>query len=132
MTRKKVSDLLWNYGISSIIFLKHWFKIEVEYDQKAYKYMKSKSRLYLQIQYHSTCTKTGEFKKWHGRKWYLSDHMTADEIIKTVFIAFKSAVEHEIMEAFKVDGKILFNPHTNFEELLKVSDKEVTRKPMKK
>jgi hypothetical protein len=31
------------------------------------------------------------------------------------------------MEGFKVDNIILFNPHINFEELLKISDKEITR-----
>jgi hypothetical protein len=36
-------------------------------------------------------------------------------------------VEHEIMEAFKVDGKILFNPHVNYLDLLDVSHKEVSR-----
>jgi hypothetical protein len=53
--------------------------------------------------------------------------MPADEIMKTAYGAFKMAVEHEAMEAFKVDGIILFNPHINFEELLKVSHKEIKR-----
>jgi hypothetical protein len=53
--------------------------------------------------------------------------MTDDEIIKTSYGAFKAAVEHEVMEGFKVDGIILFNPHVNFEELLKISHKEIKR-----
>lgn len=88
---------------------------------------KEKGRIFLQVLYHSPCTKTGEKKVWKGRKWYLSQYMTDDEIVKTAYCAFKAAVEHEIMEGFKVDGKILFNPHINFEELLAISDLEVRR-----
>lgn len=39
----------------------------------------------------------------------------------------EKAVIHEVMEGFTVDGKVLFNPHVNFEELLTISDREVTR-----
>lgn len=53
--------------------------------------------------------------------------MTDDEIIKTAYLAFKIAVEHEIMEGFRVDGKILFNPHASYDALLKASDVEVSR-----
>jgi len=84
------------------------------------------TRLYLRIGYETDCVKTGENKTWYGRKWYLSDHMTDDEIIKTAYAAFEMAVKHEILEGFKVDGKSLFNPHVDFEELLKI-EKEITR-----
>lgn len=53
--------------------------------------------------------------------------MTNDEIAKTAYVAFESAIKHEIMEGFKVDGIILFNPHVNFEALLGVSDQEIRR-----
>lgn len=88
---------------------------------------RKKGRKFLQIWYYAPCTHTGENKIWYGRKYYLSDYMTADEIVKTAYVAFESAVKHEIMEGFKVDGKILFNPHVNFEELLKISELEVKR-----
>lgn len=42
------------------------------------------------------------------------------EKVKTAYSAFKTVVEHEAMEAFKVDGIKLFNPHVDFEELLKI------------
>lgn len=88
---------------------------------------KGGDRLFLQVMYSAPCTKGGEVDLWKGRKWYLSEHMTDDEIIKTAYAAFEAAVKHEIMEGFKVDGKILFNPHVNFEELLKISDREIKR-----
>lgn len=88
---------------------------------------KDVGRIFLQVIYKAPCTKTGDINEWSGRKYYLSDYMTDDEIVKTAYVAFESAIKHEIMEGFKVDGIILFNPHINFEELLKISHKEVKR-----
>ena len=99
------------------------FKIRVERDN----IRPDDGRIFLQVVFSSPCTKDGDIQEWHGRKWYLSEFMLTDEIVKTAYGAFKMAVEHEVMESFKVDGIILFNPHINFEELLKVSHKEVKR-----
>ena len=85
------------------------------------------TRLFLQVVYPALCTKTEVLKLFRGRKWYLSQYMTEDEVIKTAYAAFEAAVKHEVMEGFKVDGIILFNPHVNYKELLQVSHKEVTR-----
>ena len=84
-------------------------------------------RVYLQVTFDAPCTKTGKVQNWPGRKWYLSDHMTDDEIVKTAYLAFQQAVTHELLEGFKVDGKPLFNPHTSFEALLTLPDAEVHR-----
>lgn len=84
-------------------------------------------RVFLQACYMAPCTKTQELKEWHGRKWYLSDYMTEDEIIKTAWCAFEAAVKHETMEGFKVDGVILFNPHVDYNALLEISNQEVSR-----
>lgn len=85
------------------------------------------TRFYIQITYRAKCSKTGKEESWKGRKWYLTQYMTDDEIVKTAWCAFRAAIEHEMMEGFLVDGKPLFNPHTHFEALLSVSDKEVRR-----
>jgi hypothetical protein len=84
-------------------------------------------RIYLQVDYEAPCTKTNNLESWKGRKWYLSEFMTDDEIVKTAYCAFQSAVTHEIMEGFKFDNVIVFNPHINFRELLKVSHLEIKR-----
>lgn len=84
-------------------------------------------RVYIQIQYEAPCSKTKKQEKWKGRKWYLSEFMTDDEIIKTCYAAFDAAIKHEIMEGFKVDGIVLFNPHVNYETLLQVSHNEIKR-----
>ncbi|MBO0947550.1 hypothetical protein [Fibrella forsythiae] len=84
-------------------------------------------RIFLQVVYDDPCTKTDQTQEWHGRKWYLSDHMTADEIVKTAYAAFEATVKHEVMEGFKVDDQILFNPHVHFRSLLAITDQEVGR-----
>jgi hypothetical protein len=90
--------------------------------------MKSENgRIFIQVCYKAPCTKKGIEEEYKGRKWYLSDYMTEDEVIKTAYTAFKMAVEHEIMEGFKVEGIILFNPHVNFRSLLEASQDEVKR-----
>lgn len=98
------------------------FKILVEHDKEY-----SNGRVYIQILYSAPCTKTKEIEEWRGRKWYLSKHMIDDEIVKTVYAAFEACVKHEVMEGFKIDNITLFNPHTSFEELLKISHKETKR-----
>lgn len=102
------------------------FSVRVEPDNK-----NRNGRILIQIVYDAPCTKTGIISEWHGRKWYLSDHMTEDEVVKTCYAAYEAAVKHEIMESFKADGKVLFNPHTDFNKLLEISDYEVRRSDAK-
>lgn len=98
------------------------FKMRIEHDNEF-----DNGRIFIQVVYDAPCTKTGEVQEWHGRKWYLSKHMTEDEIIKTAYVAFEAAVKHEIMEGFKVAGTVLFNPHVHYEALLAVSHNEIKR-----
>lgn len=127
---ERVRDLLKRVSLSC---LEKKFDVLIKYDMTYHKFLSSfpvgapRARVFIQLQYSSKCNKGGEQEEWRGRKWYLSEHMTDDEIVKTCYTAFKTCVEHEVMEGFQVDGKILFNPHLNFEELLKISDKEIKR-----
>lgn len=84
-------------------------------------------RIYLQVFYTAPCTKTKIVLEWSSGKNYLSRHMTEDEVVKKAYVTFKQCIEHEIMEGFKFDNTIVFNPHVNFRELLTISDKEVKR-----
>lgn len=84
-------------------------------------------RVFIQVIYDAPNTKTGEAGSWKGAKWYLTEFMTDDEIVKKAYLAFRTCIEHEVLESFKIDGITLFNPHVNFEELLKISHKEVKR-----
>lgn len=98
----------------------------------AYDKVHEHGRIFLQVIYLAPCTKTAEVLQWRGRKWYLSEYMTEDEIIKTAYAAFEAAVKHEIMEGFKVDGIVLFNPHVDYRELLQISNREIRRQEKEK
>mgnify|MGYP006951087584 CR=1 FL=1 len=97
---------------------------------RAFNDQKGGDRVYIQVSYIDKCRISGKEETWSGRKWYLSEHMADDEIVKTAYAACKTAVEHEIMEGFKVDGKVVFNPHVSFEALLSITDQEVKREPI--
>lgn len=101
------------------------FKFRLERDCKD----AETGRPFVQVTYEGPCSVTGWVKEWHGRKWYLSDHMTEDEIVKTCFAAFKAAVEHEIMEGFTWRGVRIFNPHASFRALADASKSEIYRDP---
>jgi hypothetical protein len=88
-------------------------------------------RVFIQVIYDAPCTKTGNLEEWKGRKWYLTEFMLEDEIIKTAYVAFEAAVKHEIMEGFKFDGQIVFNPHVSFRDLLTLTHKEIKREQIK-
>lgn len=105
------------------------FRIVAEYDKEFTTMVDGlpHGRIYLQVQYEQACNDTGEILTWHGGKFYLSQYMTDDEIVKKAWVAFEMCVKHEVMEAFLVDGLRLFNPHADFEALLSVSKNEVKR-----
>jgi hypothetical protein len=83
------------------------------------KYAVDERRLWFQLTY---ATEGDQW--WRGRKWYLSRHMTDDEIVKTIWLAFEIAVRHELLEGFTFGGKLVFNPHTPVDVLIKASEFE--------
>jgi hypothetical protein len=85
-------------------------------------------RVFIQVIYCAKCSKTHEIKEWGGPKFYLSDNMTSDEVIKISYTAFESAVRHEVMKGFKVNGSIPFDTNVDFEELHKINYTEISRK----
>lgn len=135
MNITEISDLLSRVTLRC---LEKDFTININKDERYWKPIsrmgngEKESRTYIQISYESMCNKTHTVDTWKGRKFYLSEYMTQDEVIKTAYAAFEAAIKHEVMEGFKVDGIILFNPHINFEELLLISNREIRRNDIKK
>lgn len=85
--------------------------------------MRMEPRVYIQLSYKALESKEGlVLQSFKGGKWYLSPHMTDDEIIKKIYLAFRTATEHEVLEGFQIDGIAVFNPHRNFEDLIKLSE----------
>lgn len=68
-------------------------------------------------QWLAPCNVNGGPAVWQrGRDWYVAG-MSEDAIIKTAYAAIKMAEEHELMENFRVDGVMVFNPHTPIDTL---------------
>ena len=57
-----------------------------------------------------------------GRKWYMSQYMSEDEVVRTVFKAIMTAEEHEIREEFTYNNKRIFGPHIEIASLCMVCD----------
>jgi hypothetical protein len=64
------------------------------------------------------CNVTGEPLAWWGRKWYISPHMTDAEIVTTIFLACKVAMEHELREGFTFSDQMIFDPHKSLDTLV--------------
>ena len=116
--------------VSMSMFGKH-FAFRVDRDNRD---KREDARIFVQVIYRdidcrTSLTESAMLKEelWSGRKWYLSPCMTNDEIMKTLWKAFEQAIVHETMEGFRVDGRVLFNPHVDFEQLLEISSREVVR-----
>jgi hypothetical protein len=73
---------------------------------------------YIQWLFPAPCHQTREPSIQHGRKWPISQHAIADEVVKTAWLAVEVALRHEALEDFTVDGVSPFHPHTDFEKLL--------------
>lgn len=69
------------------------------------------SCVFLQHRQKVACVNSGEIEYQKGRKFYISPHMTDQEIFRTMYLAIKLFEEHEINENFKVDGERFLNPH---------------------
>ncbi len=57
------------------------------------------------------CTQSGEVSWQRGRKWYISDHATELEIVRTLRAAVLAFEEHEINETLLYRGERVLNPH---------------------
>lgn len=105
--------------------------ILVKYDELYTRYFvddTADGRLYIQLEYIDECKVEGIDTSYKGRKWYLSEFMTDDEIVKTVYSAFEACVKHEVLEGFKIDGCAIFNPHTDYKALQLASKQLISRK----
>lgn len=86
-------------------------------------------RVFLQWIYWDYCSKTGEWREWHSRKWYLSPYMMESEIVKTAFGAVLLANDHEVREHFKYQEIRIFNPHRSLETMMALASEDEVRKP---
>lgn len=55
--------------------------------------------------------KNDQLMEQRGRKFYISPHMTDEEVIRTFALSVKVFEEHEANEWLKFDGRRVLNPH---------------------
>lgn len=53
-----------------------------------------------------------------GRKWYISPYSTETEIVRTVYKALLTSLEHQLGEHFKYKGLQVYSPHLSVESRL--------------
>lgn len=58
------------------------------------------------------------FTRYNGRKWLLSSHMTASELVQTALMAVLAFNEHETREMFEYCGMAIFGPHFDVADLV--------------
>lgn len=78
---------------------------------------------FLQIEHWRPDTFTGVYSWGKGGKAYITQWATDSEIFQTLFGLAKAYEEHEVREAFLVDGKRPFGPHIHTEALCEVADR---------
>lgn len=84
-------------------------------------------RVWVQVRFDAPCEKTGKVEEQHGRKFFLSEHMTKSELVRTCFMASLAVVEHELREQFKYRGRAVFGPHIDVDALHDAAVKEDRR-----
>lgn len=60
---------------------------------------------------------SGAIGRGFGRWWYVERGTTVSGVVKTMFAAAKLIVDHELLEAFKFDGRRPFDPHRTVQAL---------------
>lgn len=107
MTRERVDSILHR------IQYRDWrFRVGWEGDN---------SPIWIQVIFDAISTKTGAIEEQHGRKWQISSHAVASEVVKTAWLAVQTAIEHEAREAFRFDGEAIFGPHIDVSALHSVA-----------
>ena len=114
--KRRVHDLMARVHLE---LFEHNFDLHVKQDRKD---PRIGGRVYIQLVYTALDHELGVHKGQKARKWYLSEHMTDDEILKTAYAAFRMAVQHEVVEGFTVDGVRVFDPHRPIEALLGLNE----------
>jgi len=87
----------------------------------------SENRLYIQAQFIAPDSFTGLKTLQKGRKWFLSEHMVRQEIVRTAFKAVEGAIIHELEEDFRFRGKAIYGPHIDPIALLEIADRTEER-----
>lgn len=107
-------------------------RLEVKYPGYHFKIVPiGEESYYLQIMYIDNCVVSGKMEWQYGRKWFVSQHATKSEIVRTALKAALTSAEHNVRERFTYRGKRIFGPHFDVDKLAELCDSNCTdeRKP---
>lgn len=76
--------------------------------------------VFIQVQFESPDSRTGNIERQHGRKWYISKYAVKSEIVGTCLKAVLTAEEHEARETFRYRGQPIFQTHYDVDVLAQV------------
>ena len=60
---------------------------------------------------------SGFLGRGYGRWWHVPADVSESGVVKTAYAAARLILEHELMESFKYDGKRIFDPHHDVQDL---------------
>lgn len=63
--------------------------------------------------------------KQECREWFISRACTDTQIIRTVYLALKQAIDHELNEQFLYCGVRIFDPHADYLKLTEFMSKDI-------
>lgn len=66
-------------------------------------------------------TDTGRPGRGWGRWWHMPPRPSRSAVVKTAWLACRQIVEHELMEAFQLDGVRVFDPHASVDDLVETN-----------
>lgn len=93
---------------------------DVLYERWSFRVLPIAHGFLLQLVYWERDTEVGRHPdpvEQHARKWYVSPHSTATEVVRTAYKAVLTSLEHRLGEHFRYGGQKPYNPHFDVEEL---------------
>lgn len=91
---------------------------DIDFLDREFVLLKKGDGYLLQIRYMEKCVDTGKLMEQHGRKWYISPHMTTSEIVQTALKACLTSMEHVTRENFYYKGERIFGPHHDVDTMV--------------
>src|SRR5687768_9600794 len=89
----------------------------ITYENYRFVVLEKNELMFLQGRYVEPDIQTEDPMDQHTRKWYISPHAVASEIVQTALLCVLTSAEHRVREHFFYRGKRVFGPHFNVEKL---------------
>jgi hypothetical protein len=88
-----------------------------------------RGEMYLQGEYLEPDIYTGKLEVQNTRRWFISPEMTKSELVQTAFKLIMTSMEHRVREHFQYNGRLVFGPHFNVDNLWEIANQIELRQP---